>query len=139
MTFGGLPGVHDQGLIESAIARSYSGYYRHIAQKAAALVHSLATNHGFMDGNKRTAVFAMAILLVRSGYQLRYMDVEQYNAEVEEMVVAVVERRMNFEQLVAWFRERIIRMEALAAGLAADRSGVSRSRRARSPRPARRQ
>jgi death-on-curing protein len=45
--YGGLPGIRDLGLIESALARPYSGYYRPIEKKAAALVHSLTLNHGF--------------------------------------------------------------------------------------------
>ena len=59
--------AHGVSLIESAITRPYTGYYRPIAQKAAALLQSLATNHGFVDGNKRTAVFAMNLLLGESG------------------------------------------------------------------------
>ncbi len=72
-------------------------------------MHSLATNHGFVHGNKRTAIFAMDLLLEESGYRLRGRDdFERYNTEVEEMVLAVVERRMSFEQPGAWFRERIV-------------------------------
>jgi death on curing protein len=78
-------------------------------------VQSLATNHGFVDGNKRTAIFAMNLLLGESGYRLRGEDeFERHNAEIEEMVLAVVERRMSFEQLVAWFRERIVRRRGRA-------------------------
>ncbi|MFN7597855.1 MAG: Fic family protein [Cereibacter sp.] len=50
-------------LIESAISRPYSGYHRSIARKSAALLHSVATNHGFVDGNKRTAWFLAMILI----------------------------------------------------------------------------
>lgn len=57
----------------------------------------------------------MNLLLGESGYRLRREhEFERHNAEVEEMVLAVVERRMNFEQLVAWFRERIVRRRARA-------------------------
>src|SRR5438445_194495 len=42
-------------MIESAIGRPYTGYYPRLHQKAAALVESLVRNHGFIDGNKRTA------------------------------------------------------------------------------------
>lgn len=54
--FGGLPNIHDIGLIESAVDRPYNGYHRAIHQKAAALLHAVAANHGFVDGNKRTAL-----------------------------------------------------------------------------------
>jgi death-on-curing protein len=65
LEFGGLPGIRDQGLIESAIARAYSGYYRSIAGEAAALTHSLALNHGLIDGNKRTALLAVALFYAK--------------------------------------------------------------------------
>jgi death-on-curing protein len=94
--------------IESAIARPYSGYYRSISQKAAAIVHSLALNHGYIDGNKRTALFMMTLLLERSGYRLRRRPSEAYNDDVEAMVTAVVEHRLDFEGLVEWFKERVV-------------------------------
>jgi len=68
LTFGGLRGIRDLGAIEAAVARPYCGYYRSIAKKVAALVQSLASNHGFIDGNKRTALLMMNLLLLRSGY-----------------------------------------------------------------------
>lgn len=65
--FGRLPGIRDLTLIESALARPYTGYYRSIAKKAAALLESLVGNHGFIDGNKRTAIHMVGILLENSG------------------------------------------------------------------------
>ena len=65
--YGGLAGIRDMGAVASAVARPYSGYHRRIERKAAALVHSLVLNHGFLDGNKRTAVFMLCILLWNSG------------------------------------------------------------------------
>jgi death-on-curing protein len=108
---GGLEGVRDLGAIEAAIARPYSGYYRSIAGKAAALVHSLALNHGFIDANKRTTLYACQLLVMRSGYNLRAGDLRTVNQEMEEMIVAVVEHRMDFDALVAWFAARIVRSD----------------------------
>jgi len=62
-----MAGVRDLGAIEAAIGRPYSGYYRTISGKAAALVHSLALNHGFVDANKRTAALSCLLLLEKSG------------------------------------------------------------------------
>jgi len=104
-----LAGIRDLGAIEAAIARPYSGYYRSIAGKAASLVHSLALNHGFVDANKRTALFACDFLLRKSGYRLRDDDTPTGNDAIEEMIMAVVEHRMNFDELVAWFQARLIR------------------------------
>jgi death-on-curing protein len=57
LTFGGLPGIRDLGAVQSAIARPYTGYYRKIEEKAAAIVESVAAGHCFTDGNKRTSLY----------------------------------------------------------------------------------
>lgn len=56
--FGGAPGIRDAGLIEAALARPQSGYYRDLIEEAAALWESLTMNHGFIDGNKRVGFAA---------------------------------------------------------------------------------
>jgi len=56
LIYGGRRGSLSLDNIESAIGRPYSGYYRPIACKAAAMLHALVQNHGFVDGNKRTAL-----------------------------------------------------------------------------------
>jgi death on curing protein len=106
LEFGGLDGVRDIGLVESAIARPYSGYYRSINAKAAALTHSLAKNHGFVDGNKRTALLAVLLFVARSGYRLTGQTVV---TDAEHMILDLVENRMSFGELVEWFRVRLVR------------------------------
>ena len=53
--FGGATGVRDEGALASAIMRPQMGYYDTLIEEAAALMESLAMNHPFVDGNKRTA------------------------------------------------------------------------------------
>lgn len=67
---GGLDGIPNPDLIESAIARPYSGYYPQIWQKAGALVQSMAANRGFADGNNRTTLLLVHTLITNSGYRL---------------------------------------------------------------------
>ena len=99
-------------MVESAIARPYSGYYSPIAKKAAALVESAATNHGFTDGNKRTTVILMHLLLSKSGYELNPLfENSSLENEVEEMVLAVVQHQLTFDQIVAWFRARLSKLD----------------------------
>ena len=105
--FGGLPGILNIGMIESAIQRPYVGYYRSIYKKAAALVQSVACNHGFADGNKRTCLLLLGLMLDRSGYKLTGDGSTEANKAAEEMIVAVAEHRMTFEQVEGWMRERI--------------------------------
>jgi death-on-curing protein len=112
LQFGGRAGVANFGMVESAIGRPYSGYYRSIARKAAALVESMATNHGFVDGNKRTTVILMHLLLSKSGYKLDSFGIRQgVNKEIEELVLDVVEHRVNFEGIVEWFKARIVKKD----------------------------
>jgi death-on-curing protein len=56
--YGGGQGVRDQGLLEAALYRPQTGYYPDLIEEAAALWESLAQNHPFIDGNKRTAFAA---------------------------------------------------------------------------------
>lgn len=106
LRFGGRPGVLDWNLIKSAIGRPYTGYYRAIYRKAAALVESLAGNHGFVDGNKRTAFLVLDLFLARSGYRLHDPDGTSDRA-VERLILQVVSKRISRDELVNWFSRRI--------------------------------
>lgn len=69
------PEVRDAGLVESALYRPQASAFGQDAYptlhlKAAALLQSLATNHGFVDGNKRTALTATAVFLGMNGAPL---------------------------------------------------------------------
>lgn len=108
LKFGGRDGVRSFDLIESAIGRPYSGYYRSIAAKAAALTQSLAKNHGFIDGNKRTALLATILLIHRSGYVL-VSRTGGINKEIEQLILDVVEDRLEFDEVVTWFRAHLAR------------------------------
>lgn len=68
--FGGTPGILDKGLLESALARPRSGYYKSLSEQAAALMQSLAMNHPFADGNKRVAFALTAVFLRINGAKL---------------------------------------------------------------------
>jgi death on curing protein len=64
-------------------------------------------NHGFLDGNKRTALIMLNLLLRRSGYYLRANNQQKLNNDVEAMILALVEHRMNFDEMVIWLERRI--------------------------------
>ena len=112
LTGGGRPGIPNPGMAASAIARPYSGYHRSIQAKAAALIQSIASNHGFADGNKRTATILLNLLLERSGFVLVFLpDDGEPNDALADMVLDVVNRRMSFEELVGWLGVRIRRRD----------------------------
>lgn len=107
---GGREGIPNLGLVEAAIARPYSGYYRSMARKAAALVESASKNRGFADGNKRTTLILLALLLNRSDYVIAARPGDASVGEaLEDMVMSVVQNQLRFEDLVMWFERRIRR------------------------------
>jgi len=75
--FGGIHGVRDKGLLESAIFRPQTGYYDDSIHEAAALMESLAANHAFLDGNKRISFALTDTFLRANGY---YLEVEALSA-----------------------------------------------------------
>jgi death-on-curing protein len=68
--YGGSEGVRDPGLLEAALYRPQTGYYADLIEEAAALWESLAQNHAFIDGNKRTAFAATYTFLAINGARL---------------------------------------------------------------------
>jgi death on curing protein len=68
--FGGSAGLRDPGLLESALARPRSGYYKTLFEQAAALLQNLAMNHCFVDGNKRMAMGCAFIFLDWNGFEI---------------------------------------------------------------------
>lgn len=72
---GGLEGVRDEGMLDSALARprnllAYEGVYS-LSKLAASYGFSIVKNHPFVDGNKRAAFIASAVFLARNGLRLR--------------------------------------------------------------------
>ncbi|MCD9902616.1 type II toxin-antitoxin system death-on-curing family toxin [Kitasatospora albolonga] len=68
--------VRDAGLLESAVHRPSAAMfgeeaYPDLIDKAAALLQSLAVNHPFFDGNKRTAWLSCVTFLAMNGVDLR--------------------------------------------------------------------
>jgi death-on-curing protein len=69
--------VRDPGLLAAAAGRPQSSIFGHdaypsMAEKAAALMHSLARNHALLDGNKRLAWAATRVFCLLNGTDLRY-------------------------------------------------------------------
>lgn len=105
---GGLSGLRDRGALESALAQpemSFGGedLYPTIAEKAAALGHSLIQNHCFMDGNKRVGHTAMEVFLVLNGY-----EIEAFIDEQEQVVLLVASGQMDRASLSEWLKQHIV-------------------------------
>ena len=96
--FGGTPGVRDKGLLESALARPRSGYYKSLSEQAAALMHSLIRNHCFIDGNKRVGFALAAIFLKMNGYNI---IVPPDNAE-SFIIEAIIKNSADVQEIATW-------------------------------------
>lgn len=81
---GGEVVVRDHGLLAAAAARPQATVagvdaYPGLAQKAAALMHSLARNHALIDGNKRLALAGAVAFLGINGHRLTLSNDEAYD------------------------------------------------------------
>lgn len=104
-TTGGEHGLRDLGLLESAVARPQATFdgedlYLDLWLKAAALMASLAQNHPFVDGNKRTAITCAAMFLRLNGYSL-----QTTNEELEQFTLRVVNERPSLDEMATWFQK----------------------------------
>jgi death-on-curing protein len=105
--YGGSHGVRDQGLLEVALYRPQTGYYADLIEEAAALWESLAQNHAFIDGNKRTAFAATYTFLAINGGRITADALEIFG-----FVQALYgSNEFHFERLVAWLREHVRRSQ----------------------------
>ncbi len=98
-SFGGTPGVRDEGLLESALAQpqaTFGGEYLHptITTQAAAYLYHIAMNHPFIDGNKRSAFAVMDTFLRLNGFYLNLTDDRVY-----DLVMQVVQGMITKEEL----------------------------------------
>ena len=71
--------------------------YGTLAEKAVVLLHSLARNHPFKDGNKRSAVLAMLFMLEINGWGVRWEP-----AEALDKILDMAEGRCAWEAFAAW-------------------------------------
>ncbi|MCS3750792.1 type II toxin-antitoxin system death-on-curing family toxin [Salinibacter ruber] len=98
---GGLPGARDEGAVESALARPKHlqtyGDDPSVHRLAAAYGAGLARNHGYRDGNKRTAFMAMYVFL-----RLNDQQVDAKEAVVVDLMKAVAQGDCEEEELTAW-------------------------------------
>lgn len=102
---GGAPGLRDEGLLESALARP-ANLFRYegvddICTLAAAYLIAVTGNHPFADGNKRAALLAAGLFLRLNG---RRLVAEQADAAKAALAVAAGQREI--EQIANWIRSQ---------------------------------
>ncbi len=95
---GGLHGFHDINLLESVLFHVQNdSYYPLLSDKLTHLVYSIAMNHAFSDGNKRSSIVLGAYFLEINGYG---SIVGKFILEMENVVLWVAQDIINKELLL---------------------------------------
>jgi death on curing protein len=102
--YGGIDGIRDSGLLESAVFRPQTGYYNSVAEESAALMESLANNHPFLDGNKRAAFAAAHTFLLVNGFDLAVDPISAF----EFVMRSISSGEFRFAQILQWINDHII-------------------------------
>ncbi|WP_371395416.1 type II toxin-antitoxin system death-on-curing family toxin [Fretibacter rubidus] len=98
--YGGAPGVRDMGLVEAALYRPQTGYYKDILEEAAALWESFLMNHPFVDGNKRTAFMVTDVYLRVNG-----ISITAGSKQTGDFLYGLFDTgEVTFKNLDAWLR-----------------------------------
>jgi death-on-curing protein len=98
--------IRDAAGLDAALHRPFHTFgedlFPTVVQKAAVLLHSLATAHAFKDGNKRTAWTSCLSLLGLNG-----ITIEADQEEAGQLVLDLVEHRLDHPAAALWLAARI--------------------------------
>jgi death-on-curing protein len=101
---GGLPGVRDEGALESALSRPRQKWHYVLETDLAALASAygfgLVRNHPYRDGKKRIGFLAVVTFLGTNGHDLTATDAEGVTAGV-----TLAEGHLSEDALAAWIRQ----------------------------------
>ena len=108
---GGLDGIRDEGLLQSALYRpqnllAYSESPPDVASLAAAYAYGIVKNHPFVDGNKRTAYVVMRTFLKLNGYDIQSSSEEKY-----QVWISLAEGKLSENELASWVRKHLFELK----------------------------
>jgi death-on-curing protein len=102
---GGRPGIRDESLLESALARPQQKWHYAAAPDipalAAAYAVGLVRDHPYHDGNKRIGLLAMVTFLELNGYEFAATD-----AELVAEILGLADGSVAEDALADWIRQR---------------------------------
>jgi death-on-curing protein len=105
---GGLPGLRDENVLESALLRPQQKWHYaeeiDIATLAAAYGFGLVKNHPYRDGNKRIGFLAMITFLGINGHDLHATD-----AEVVTQIAALADGHVSEDDFAEWIRQHSLK------------------------------
>lgn len=105
--FDGMPGVRDEGLLDSALAQPFASFggqdlYPSAIEKAARYGYGIIKNHPFADGNKRTGTALVIVFLRGNGLRFRPRSEEFYRT-----IIDVADGSMTFDEFVGWIDAQV--------------------------------
>jgi death-on-curing protein len=104
--FGGIAGVRDDSLVESALGAAMNDRFYgdgDVFAVAAAYAFHIAQNQAFLDGNKRTATASALTFLAMNGHAVAHGTEDR--TAIYDALIAIAERRMTKPELAALFRK----------------------------------
>ena len=104
---GGLDGLRDRDGLEAAVSapmQTFDGkeLYPTDLEKIARLGFGLASNHAFVDGNKRIGAMMTQLLLKWNGY-----DLTLHTGELAEMFIAIADGTAKEKDLLDWITRHL--------------------------------
>ena len=104
---GGMDGLKDRASLEAAVSapmQSFGGQdlYPTTVEKIARLGYGLASNHAFVDGNKRIGAMMTQLLLKWNGFQMSLRS-----GELADMFIAIADGSAKESGLLAWIQEHL--------------------------------
>jgi len=104
MRYGGMPGVRDVGLLQSAVCMPMAQFdgnflHRDLYAMAGAYLFHLVMNHPVVDGNKRTAVVSALVFLDLNG-----LDVMVDDDAFEKLVLDIIAGKVSKEKAGKFFK-----------------------------------
>ena len=106
--FGGLRGLRDEGLLDSALAQPFQTFggadlYPSAIEKACRYAFGIISDHPFLDGNKRTGAALFGTYLRMSG-----IDFRPDHAAYLKIILGVADGSVSYDELVEWTRSVVV-------------------------------
>ena len=101
--FGGPPGIRDETLLDSALARPQQMFHYQdpdLFALATAYIYGILKNHPFVDGNKRTAFMTGFVFLAKNGKQLNAPE-----AETTQAILDLTADTMTEAEFALWLKK----------------------------------
>lgn len=104
---GGMDGLRDRASLEAAVSAPMQSFgdqdlYPTTVEKIARLGYGLASNHAFVDGNKRIGAMMTQLLLKWNGFQMSLRS-----GELADMFIAIADRSAEESDLLDWIQEHL--------------------------------